>query len=374
MYYAQELAYSRETLSITITFILDPEIKLVFRNELMFEQWKRGLDRIMVILFSPAMNPEGTHSTSPDCMMAEVGNGLQSQESEMSHRNGPFSRLGSGRAASPSLAGEMVWQKTPSTDQMKRRQNMAAYLFGGSSKGSRSPISWLIEKTTLAPYRRSGQEASRHEVQMVSIGIQADPRDLQRFSDQGDIKTDEERTADIAAQYAAMLNFPAQENGMHSPPGIDKTTGRQEASSLDKPLVRDLFGAERRVTSISSTGDAALFSSDSSKRSMDSEFIHSPKTPLTSVPFAVSVDVIDFESLKIGKLLGSGTEGDVHAAWYLESPVAVKRFNSVEDAAHEVGMYLAIGLHDNVVSLRALCQHNDDMYLIMEYCPRYGSE
>ena len=355
MYYAQDLVYSRENLSITITFILDPEIKLVFRNELMFEQWKRGLDRIMVILFSPAINPEGTHATSPDGIIEELGNEFQSQSSEMSHRNGPFSRLGSSRAATPSFGGEMVGQKTPSTDQMKRRQNMAAYLFGGSSKGSRSPISWLIEKTTLAPYRRSGQEASKYEVQMVSVGIQADPRDLQRFSNQGDIKTDEEKTADIAAQYAAMLNFPAQENSTHWPSSNGKIPNRQEAS-LDKPLVRDLFGSERRVTSISS--------------SLDCEPIHSPKTPLTSVPFAVSVDVIDFESLKIGKLLGSGTEGDVHAAWYLESPVAVKRFNKVEDAAHEVGMYLAIGLHDNVVSLRALCQHNDAMYLIMEYCPR----
>jgi len=371
MYYAQEITYSRETLSITITFILDPEIKLVFRNDLMFEQWKRGLDRIMVILFSPAINPEGIHAAPQDDSIEEIGNGYQAQKPDisLSHRNGPFSRLGSGRATTPSHALDTSKQKTPSTDQMRRRQNMAAYLFGGSSKGSRSPISWLIEKTTPAPYRRSGQEASRDEVQMVSIGIQADPTDLQKFSDQIDIKSDEEKTADIAAQYAAMLNFPPQRNDMHWPPDMDKTPD-SHTTSLDTPLVRDLFGSERRIASMSSTVNSALFSSDSSKRSTECELFHSPKTPLSSVPFAVSVDVIDFESLKIGKLLGSGTEGDVHAAWYLESPVAVKRFNRVEDAAHEVSMYLAIGLHDNVVSLRALCQHDDDMYLIMEYCPR----
>eukprot|EP00890_Picochlorum_soloecismus_P005201 jgi/Picsp_1/5682/NSC_03041-R1_protein kinase domain containing protein len=369
MYYAQDITYCKETLSITITFILDPEIKLVFKNGLMFEQWKRGLDRIMVILFSPAINPEERHAKPPDETTEETANGLQPQKFDISHRNGPFSRLGSGRATTPLYAGEMLRQNTPSTDQMRRRQNMAAYLFGGISKSSRSPISWLIEKTTLAPNRRSGQEASRDEVQMVSVGIQADPRDLQRFSDQLDIKTDEQKTADIAAHYAAMLNFPEQNDNLHWPPAVNETHSSHNTSS-DKPLVRDLFGSERRVTSVSSTGDAALFSLDSSKRSMECELVHSPKTPLTSVPFAVSVDVIDFESLKIGKLLGSGTEGDVHAAWYLESPVAVKRFNKVEDAAYEVGMYLAIGLHDNVVSLRALCQHDDDMYLIMEYCPR----
>ena len=28
------------------------------------------------------------------------------------------------------------------------------------------------------------------------------------------------------------------------------------------------------------------------------------------------------------------------------------------------------GTHDNVVALRGLCQHQNDIYLVMEYCPR----
>ena len=28
------------------------------------------------------------------------------------------------------------------------------------------------------------------------------------------------------------------------------------------------------------------------------------------------------------------------------------------------------GSHDNIVGLRGLCQHEDDLYLVMEYCPR----
>jgi hypothetical protein len=85
---------------------------------------------------------------------------------------------------------------------------------------------------------------------------------------------------------------------------------------------------------------------------------------------AISVDVVDYEELSMGKLLGAGSEGAVYAAWYLETPVAVKRFNRVEDSLHEVAMYLGVGSHDNVVALRALCQHESAMYLVLEYCPR----
>ena len=80
--------------------------------------------------------------------------------------------------------------------------------------------------------------------------------------------------------------------------------------------------------------------------------------------------MVDIDDLSIGKLLGAGSEGAVYAAWYMETPVAVKRFNRVEDSLHEVGMYLGVGSHDNVVGLRALCQHEGAMFLILEYCPR----
>ncbi|PRW44254.1 3-phosphoshikimate 1-carboxyvinyltransferase isoform A [Chlorella sorokiniana] len=85
---------------------------------------------------------------------------------------------------------------------------------------------------------------------------------------------------------------------------------------------------------------------------------------------AAAVDVIDFEELSFGKLLGAGAEGAVYAAWFLESPVAVKKFNRVEDSLHEVQMYLLLGSHDNIVALRGLCQHEGSMYLVLEYCPR----
>ena len=37
----------------------------------------------------------------------------------------------------------------------------------------------------------------------------------------------------------------------------------------------------------------------------------------------------------------------------------------------QIRMYLTAGGHDNVVALRALCQHEGAMHLVLEYCPRY---
>ncbi len=42
-------------------------------------------------------------------------------------------------------------------------------------------------------------------------------------------------------------------------------------------------------------------------------------------PVQMSVELIPYEELKWGRFLGRGAEGAVYAAWYLETPVAVKR-------------------------------------------------
>ena len=76
--------------------------------------------------------------------------------------------------------------------------------------------------------------------------------------------------------------------------------------------------------------------------------------------------MILYEELAFGKFLGKGAEGAVYAAWYLETPVAVKQTESLS----ELEMNLCVGMHDNIVALRGLCQQDDKLYLVMEYCPR----
>ena len=81
---------------------------------------------------------------------------------------------------------------------------------------------------------------------------------------------------------------------------------------------------------------------------------------------AVLVETIEYNDLEFGKFLGSGAEGAVWAAWYLDTPVAVKQTNSV----HELEMTLCAGQHDNVVGLRGLAKEGSSTYIVLEYCPR----
>lgn len=56
----------------------------------------------------------------------------------------------------------------------------------------------------------------------------------------------------------------------------------------------------------------------------------------------------------------------MYAAWYNETPVAVKKTTNV----HEVVMHVLAGLHDNIVSARAVALHEGELLVVMEYCPR----
>lgn len=78
------------------------------------------------------------------------------------------------------------------------------------------------------------------------------------------------------------------------------------------------------------------------------------------------VETIEYTDLDFGKFLGSGAEGAVWAAWYLDTPVAVKKTNSV----HELEMTMCAGQHDNVVGLRGLAKEGSATYIVLEYCPR----
>ncbi|WPT13220.1 Mitogen-activated protein kinase kinase kinase 20 [Picochlorum sp. SENEW3] len=81
---------------------------------------------------------------------------------------------------------------------------------------------------------------------------------------------------------------------------------------------------------------------------------------------SINVEMIEFSQLTFGKMLGQGVEGPVYAAWYQETPVAVKRAS----CQSEIDIHLHAGWHDNVVNLRGLAHNVGHTYLIMELCPR----
>ncbi|KAL4440482.1 hypothetical protein ABPG75_003483 [Micractinium tetrahymenae] len=117
-------------------------------------------------------------------------------------------------------------------------------------------------------------------------------------------------------------------------------------------------GAERREEE-EEEEDASPGTAGSSERT-------SPMSVVAGLGISVPVEMVQFSDLVFGKLLGEGSEGAVYAAWYRETPVAVKRTRSLM----ELEMNLHAGSHDNIVQLRGLCSHGPDLYLVMELCPR----
>lgn len=65
----------------------------------------------------------------------------------------------------------------------------------------------------------------------------------------------------------------------------------------------------------------------------------------------VSVELIEWRSLQIGRRIGRGAEGCVYEARHQDAPVAIKEGPGM----NEIEMYLAAGVHDNLVGLRGLC-------------------
>ena len=88
---------------------------------------------------------------------------------------------------------------------------------------------------------------------------------------------------------------------------------------------------------------------------------------IASHGISVNVEMVDFDALTFGRLLGQGAEGPVYGAWFRETPVAIKRAS----CPSEVEVHLHAGSHDNVVNLRGLTLRGGRTYLIMELCPRY---
>ena len=446
MYYVEDIEYSLESLSIRLTFLLDPELLLVFPDTDTFLRWQNGIERLMVVLMSPEAAKDGdsnstTTGLGPRISLASSSKkdgdrdeekGLldilrKSLSTRRSSGTMVFTELGSleTRSSGSSLAQSAHKYKKgppPSTAQLQKRQRMANYLFGGGN--ARSPFAWMgsFRRSSDGFNVRALTPAGKGSVVMVSVGVQTDPSDLAYLEDictddgvgkHGRHKTDDDKNADIAAQYAAMFEgfgglpgIPGVPDG----PGSPSAPGGPDRISNVRKTPPPWSGPKPPASPLLSENSAAPQSSSSQSRqnSRESPAGGSPASSLqlverlkglnnnkagslsptmaTSPPgsmvieaspqsahlsgIMISVEVVDFDNITMGKLLGSGSEGDVHAAWYLESPVAVKRFNRLEDASHEAGMYLSTGNHDNIVSLRALCQHNDCIYLVMEYCPR----
>lgn len=90
----------------------------------------------------------------------------------------------------------------------------------------------------------------------------------------------------------------------------------------------------------------------------------SPRRSLGADP----ANVVRYQDLRFGRLLGEGSEGAVYAGWLAETPVAVKRVPSAAEL--DAHLHATTPGHDNVVALRGWCLYGGSVYLVLELCPR----
>lgn len=145
---------------------------------------------------------------------------------------------------------------------------------------------------------------------------------------------------------------------------IDEAMFRRQSSRIPSAK-QDPESALYNQPSLDSQGGTSA-DGDSGTPSQTSDLLVAD-TPTGILPgMQTLVETIDYCDLDFGKFLGSGAEGAVWAAWYLDTPVAVKKTNSV----HELEMTMYAGQHDNVVGLRGLAKEGSATYIVLEYCPR----
>ena len=142
--------------------------------------------------------------------------------------------------------------------------------------------------------------------------------------------------------------------------------------AADKDFVAD--GHSNRLTPHSEAWhtkfDAGMTPGDKSSTDGSPSIVATPHSVISaSRTMSVNVELIDFSQISFGRMLGHGAEGPVYAAWFHETPVAVKQVSSQS----EIDIHLHAGWHDNVVNLRGLATNGGRSYLVMELCPRYVS-
>lgn len=415
LYYVHDVVYAAPALTITLTFLLDPELTLKCPDKKTFLAWQRGLDHLLLLLLAPDATIPGLEAKRQQNLddAAAMEEGVLGKLGTSVRRLGKmaFRTASSEMEDRPSRAvsGELpdLAERPTSSGQLQKRLRMAAFLHESGAVVPRrqagwSPGTWLArprrasftrDQENAAPggmpertssgsvrwdmFRRRSEGKSmdlRPRVLLVSVGTQTDPEDYEQMSKDAETPTPVGNDADasVAEQYISMFAGAAAagpsgaNGGLHPgsvPPwAMGGTGGGSQFGFGGSPAAAGNGGPSQLAIPASPATPATL----SAFGSPNGPTL-SPNSPSL---LAITVDVIEYDDLQLGRLLGSGSEGAVYAAWYLETPVAVKRFNRVEDSLHEVGMYLGVGSHDNVVALRALCQHEAAMYAVLEYCPR----
>ena len=414
LFYVEELMVNEADMTLTISFALDPLLILKFFDKGTFDTWRMGLDKAMLTIMAPTadvmtMNttrnsnggiagllspPSVSAASSPDTdksIIATISSALSPftispsvpsssmqplhlEQSESKDRHA-LSKLGVKMAhGGSSLSGRLSLVRVVSGEQthlqhgdglegtasiqQRKRRSLVEFLMRHQNTGGEDENRMHSSKTSAAAKRkRSKKKKISNRVQhYIDSGTQTDtsPPLLLLDTNNGTQKEEFVIQGDeaIAAQYLQAMAgaYVAADNQDDN----DNDDNNNDAQIQDDQLDRGGGGGGGGGGGSSSTAISNI--------------------PLLNdcwlTAASITVDIVEYQDLTFGKLLGDGSEGSVYAAWLHDSPVAIKQFNNPASSTHEVQMYLKAGTHDNIVGLRGLCMHDNSVYLVLEYCPR----
>jgi hypothetical protein len=414
LFYVEELTVNEADMTLTISFALDPLLILKFFDKGTFDTWRMGLDKAMLTIMAPTADVMTMNTTRNTSNIADIAGLLpppsrsaaSSPDTAKSIIATISSALSSPSTSSPSVPSSsstrpLHLEQSESKDQHALSKLGVKMAHGGSSLSGRLSSVRVVCGEQTHPQQGDGLE--------VTASIQQKKRRslvefLMRHQNTGG--EDENRIDSMTTAAAKRERSKKKKKISNKKVHLYIDTGTQTDTSPPLLFLDNINGTQKEEVVIQ--GDEAIAAqymqamagaylapdnqddndndNGNDKQIQDDQPDRggggggsSTSTVISNIPplndcwltaASITVDIVEYQDLTFGKLLGDGSEGSVYAAWLHDSPVAIKQFNNPSSSIHEVQMYLKAGTHDNIVGLRGLCMHDNNVYLVLEYCPR----
>ncbi|GMH35519.1 hypothetical protein BSKO_03387 [Bryopsis sp. KO-2023] len=302
LYYADELLTDDLKKTITLVFSMEPDLVLGFKTMSEYEDWKRGFHLLLTMLMAP----------DPGIDRCSLNNRPGRSMMHIDYRN--------------------------------QSNNVLQKFLGGF--GISTTSRW-------------------------SITDQKKKRPKHRMSRKAELSRNVSGSGSMSMTPADSNTAPMHEGGLH--PGGELVT---VAPGHFRVVMPEHLSASSTDRNNNKLGKENSMSGQQQRDSGKNTFNNETSADLAGMPQKPSVihglglqmpiEMIDHNDLEFGKFLGAGAEGAVWAAWYQETPVAVKK----TDSMNELEIIVSANQHDNIVGFRGLAKDGSSTFLVLEYCPR----
>lgn len=353
-----------EDLTVTLSLTLEPDLRLQFPNKELHATWSHALTLLVLLLG----NPDGLEAK----LRTQNSYNLSTNETmDLNESNSLSNRFSSGSNTEPESPNRLLRLAGASARVsalgLLSRQDMEAAAFkarkilevqSGNScldidfqfpDDSRANAEGLFEN--MKKERQSEQKHALAEERPV-ISLTATAANVHSHGMNYQNKGLRRRTP--------LGERDTKGIGFRIPPGLSSP------KHVDSPDLEHCWNGTLETHEVSRRLNFNAEQNSLPRSLSQSHSVSSQKSFKLSRSLSSNVELVDFSALTFGRLLGEGAEGPVYAAWFRETPVAVKRAS----CPNEISVYLNAGSHDNLVNLRAIANRGNHTFLIMEMCPR----